>query len=60
MYIFISVTSERVRFIDDLDIIKYICKEYWLDLYKKQADKLQTNHKVYLFIDLHHNNRVYL
>lgn len=35
-------------FTDQLDILKYICKEYWMTLYQKQIDNLKTNHKVNL------------
>ena len=33
-------------FSDQLDILKYICKEYWMLLFHKQIDNLKTNHKV--------------
>lgn len=33
-------------FTDQLDILKYICKEYWLAIFQKQIDNLKTNHKV--------------
>jgi trafficking protein particle complex subunit 6 len=33
-------------FTDQLDILKYICKDYWLALFQKQIDNLKTNHKV--------------
>lgn len=33
-------------FIDQLDILKYVCKDYWLALFQKQIDNLKTNHKV--------------
>ena len=35
-------------FSDQLDILKYICKEYWTVLFQKQIDNLKTNHKVKL------------
>lgn len=35
-------------FSDQLDILKYICKEYWMALFQKQIDNLKTNHKVKL------------
>jgi hypothetical protein len=40
------VARDRNRFVDDLEIVKYLCKELWTECFKKQADKLQTNHKV--------------
>ena len=39
-------TKETARFKDDLDVMKYICKEFWTALYKKQIDNLRTNHQV--------------
>lgn len=34
------------RFRDDLDVIKFLCKDMWIILYGKQIDNLKTNHKV--------------
>lgn len=28
-----------------LDVLKFLCKEVWIELYGKKADRLQTNHK---------------
>jgi len=33
------------RFKDELDTIKFICKDFWVALYKKQIDNLRTNHQ---------------
>jgi hypothetical protein len=30
---------------EHLDIIKFICKDFWEELFKKKIDKLQTNHR---------------
>eukprot|EP01039_Chlorochromonas_danica_P006179 gene6179-6814_t len=30
---------------DPLDLIKFICKEFWEEIFKKKVDKLQTNHR---------------
>ncbi|CAA7397870.1 unnamed protein product [Spirodela intermedia] len=38
-------TMERPRFTDNLEAIKFICKEFWSELFKKQIDNLKTNHK---------------
>lgn len=35
-------------FSDQLDVFKFICKEYWNILFKKPIDNLKTNHKVNL------------
>lgn len=41
-----SATADRSRFIDNLDVVKFICKDFWVSLFKKQIDNLKTNHKV--------------
>jgi len=45
-------TREWNRFKDELDIIKFICKEFWTAIFGKQADTLRTNHQgIYVLID---------
>lgn len=39
-------TKDRPRFSDTLEIIKFICKDFWVEVYRKQIDKLQTNNRV--------------
>ena len=39
-------TKDRPRFGDTLEIIKFICKDFWMEVYRKQIDKLQTNNRV--------------
>lgn len=38
------LTREWARFKDELDMIKFICTDYWSSLYQKQIDNLKTNH----------------
>uniref|UniRef100_A0A0D6R1P6 Trafficking protein particle complex subunit 6B n=1 Tax=Araucaria cunninghamii TaxID=56994 RepID=A0A0D6R1P6_ARACU len=38
-------TKERPRFSDHLEAIKFICKDFWSELFKKQIDNLKTNHR---------------
>ncbi|KAK9735368.1 hypothetical protein RND81_04G201900 [Saponaria officinalis] len=38
-------TMERPRFTDHLDAIKFICKDFWSEVFKKQIDNLKTNHR---------------
>mmetsp|Transcript_16941 Transcript_16941/g.66080 ORF Transcript_16941/g.66080 Transcript_16941/m.66080 type:complete len:166 (+) Transcript_16941:125-622(+) len=38
-------TTERRKFKDNLEIIKFICKEFWTEVYRKQIDNLRTNHR---------------
>ncbi|KAK2631653.1 hypothetical protein EUGRSUZ_L02626 [Eucalyptus grandis] len=36
---------ERPRFSDHLEAIKFICKDFWSEVFKKQIDNLKTNHR---------------
>ncbi|KAF5739511.1 trafficking protein particle complex subunit 6B [Tripterygium wilfordii] len=38
-------TMERPRFTDHLEAIKFICKDFWSEVFKKQIDNLKTNHR---------------
>ncbi|KDO27605.1 hypothetical protein SPRG_06873 [Saprolegnia parasitica CBS 223.65] len=38
-------SRDRSRLLEPLDIIKFICKDFWIHIFKKQIDKLQTNHR---------------
>ncbi|KAK6181707.1 hypothetical protein SNE40_009510 [Patella caerulea] len=45
-------TKDSARFKDELDTMKFICKEFWNAIYKKQVDNLRTNHQgVYVLQD---------
>ncbi|KAJ3238769.1 Trafficking protein particle complex subunit 33 [Chytriomyces hyalinus] len=45
-------TRDRPRFADNLEIVKFICKDFWLLLFNKQIDNLKTNHRgVYVLTD---------
>ncbi|CAN8009172.1 unnamed protein product, partial [Ixodes pacificus] len=39
-----KLTKDWPRFKTELDVIKFICKEFWSAVYKKQIDNLRTNH----------------
>lgn len=39
-------SRDRPRFTDQLDVIKFICKDLWVVVFKKQIDNLKTNHRV--------------
>ncbi len=39
-------SRDRPRFTDNLDVIKFLCKDLWTILFKKQIDNLKTNHRV--------------
>ncbi|XP_053362813.1 trafficking protein particle complex subunit 6B, like [Clarias gariepinus] len=38
-------TKDCPTFKDDLDIMKFICKDFWNGIYRKQIDNLRTNHQ---------------
>lgn len=38
-------TKDTSRYKDELDTMKFICKDFWSTLYKKQIDNLRTNHQ---------------
>ncbi|XP_064622805.1 trafficking protein particle complex subunit 6b-like [Lineus longissimus] len=45
-------TKDCPRFKDELDTMKFVCKDFWTTLYKKQIDNLRTNHQgVYVLQD---------
>ncbi|MCJ1419385.1 Trafficking protein particle complex subunit 33 [Xylographa parallela] len=45
-------SRERPRFVDTLDAIKFLCKDMWTLLFRKQIDNLKTNHRgVYVLTD---------
>ncbi|XP_015436746.1 PREDICTED: trafficking protein particle complex subunit 6B [Dufourea novaeangliae] len=46
------LTRDCSRFKDELDMIKFICTDFWSSLYHKQIDNLRTNHHgVYMLQD---------
>lgn len=45
-------TKDCTRFKDELDTMKFICKDFWNSVFKKQVDNLRTNHQgVYVLQD---------
>ncbi|PNH09730.1 Trafficking protein particle complex subunit 6B [Tetrabaena socialis] len=45
-------TRDRPRLGDTLEVIKFVCKDFWQALFKKQVDNLKTNHRgVYVLQD---------
>lgn len=40
-------SRDRPRFTDTLDMIKFLCKDMWILVFRKQIDNLKTNHRVY-------------
>eukprot|EP00741_Cyanophora_paradoxa_P025527 tig00000383_g24633.t1 len=45
-------SREKPRFADTLEIIKFLCKEFWTEAFKRQVDNLKTNHRgVFVLLD---------
>ncbi|PIN96819.1 hypothetical protein AB205_0041750 [Aquarana catesbeiana] len=42
-------TKDTARFKDELDIMKFVCKDFWTTVFKKQIDNLRTNHQYLAF-----------
>ncbi|XP_043928697.1 trafficking protein particle complex subunit 6b-like [Protopterus annectens] len=42
------ITKDSPSFKDDLDVMKFICKEFWNNTFRKQIDNLRTNHQISL------------
>ena len=40
------LAKDKPRFVEHLEVVKFICKEFWTAIFKKQIDNLKTNHKV--------------
>ncbi|XP_005999220.1 trafficking protein particle complex subunit 6b [Latimeria chalumnae] len=38
-------TKDTPSFKDDLDVMKFMCKDFWTHLFRKQIDNLRTNHQ---------------
>lgn len=39
------LTSDRPPMVESLDVMKWICKEFWNEVFLKSIDNLRTNHK---------------
>lgn len=47
-----KLTKESPKFKDELDLMKFVCKEFWMAVFRKQIDNLRTNHQgVYVLQD---------
>mmetsp|Transcript_3455 Transcript_3455/g.5240 ORF Transcript_3455/g.5240 Transcript_3455/m.5240 type:complete len:168 (-) Transcript_3455:202-705(-) len=45
-------TRDRPRLQDNLEAFKFLCKDFWTEVFKKQVDNLKTNHRgVYVIMD---------
>ena len=41
----IRLSRDHARFLDTLDVIKFVCKDLWSTVFRKQVDNLKTNHR---------------
>ncbi|MED6266593.1 Trafficking protein particle complex subunit 6B [Characodon lateralis] len=39
------LTRDTPSFKDELDIMKFICKDFWTKVFRRQVDNLRTNHQ---------------
>ena len=47
-----KLTKEYPKFKDELDLMKFVCKDFWTGVFRKQIDNLRTNHQgVYVLQD---------
>eukprot|EP00775_Hariotina_reticulata_P007197 gene7197-7411_t len=45
-------SKDKPRLGDTLEVIKFVCKEFWQTVFKKQIDNLKTNHRgIYVLQD---------
>ncbi|KAI9766836.1 MAG: Trafficking protein particle complex subunit 33 [Geoglossum simile] len=42
-------SRDRPRFTETLDVIKFLCKDLWTLVFRKQIDNLKTNHRFLWF-----------
>ncbi|XP_065200384.1 trafficking protein particle complex subunit 6b-like [Planococcus citri] len=46
------LTKDWPRFKEELDMLKFLCTDFWSSIYKRQVDNLRTNHQgVYVLLD---------
>jgi hypothetical protein len=39
------IARDKMRFKDNLEMIKFLCKDFWSAVYNKNIDNLRTNHR---------------
>ena len=40
-----KLTKDFPKFKDELDLMKFVCKDFWVAVFRKQVDNLRTNHQ---------------
>ena len=49
---FVRTTKDYLAFKDELETMKFICKNFWEQIFRKQIDNLKTNHQgIYVLTD---------
>lgn len=48
------LSRDALRFSDELELLKYVCKVIWNAVYRKEVDNLRTNHQGFYVL---HDNR---
>lgn len=46
LFTFVRTSQDRNRFQNTLDVIKFLCKDFFIETFGKQVDNLRTNHRV--------------
>lgn len=59
-----SILVERAakdipRLTNELETVKFICKEFWTVVFGKAADNLRTNHKVFILKQIKLNYQIF-
>lgn len=53
-------SRDRPRFTDTMDVIKFLCKDLWTILFRKQIDNLKTNHRVCFILRIRFDGREFM
>ncbi|XP_070762244.1 trafficking protein particle complex subunit 6B, like isoform X3 [Enoplosus armatus] len=43
------LTRDSPSFKDELDVMKFVCKDFWTKVFRRQVDNLRTNHQYLAF-----------
>uniref|UniRef100_A0A3B4ABT6 Uncharacterized protein n=1 Tax=Periophthalmus magnuspinnatus TaxID=409849 RepID=A0A3B4ABT6_9GOBI len=54
------LTRDSPSFKDELDIMKFICKDFWTKVFRRQVDNLRTNHQVNVLTECDCSQKSYL
>uniref|UniRef100_A0A8C6S8I1 Trafficking protein particle complex 6b-like n=1 Tax=Neogobius melanostomus TaxID=47308 RepID=A0A8C6S8I1_9GOBI len=54
------LTRDSPSFKDELDVMKFVCKDFWTKVFRRQVDNLRTNHQVNILSRTLSNGKQYL